>query len=130
MAGPRWSREQGNIGAPTGTASSIVWQTARPQRTSFRAFPRRRTPMNPSTILGISLVVWVVWFAWMVRSIDRLNNHAPLQKQVVALKAGETFVGVMERRRGQYVWSGNDWGRYEEHFTPHEISLLRQALSQ
>ena len=86
--------------------------------------------MNPSTLIGVYLVVLVVLFAWMVRSIYRFNTNAPLQKQGVALKAGETFVGVIERRRGQYVLIGNDVGRYEEHLTPQEISILRQELSK
>ena len=86
--------------------------------------------MNPSTLIGVYLVVLVVLFAWMVRRIDRFNKNSPLQKQVVALQEGETFVGVMEQRRGQYIWIGNDMRRYEEHLTRHEISLLRQALSQ
>jgi len=66
----------------------------------------------------------------MVRRIDRFDKNSPLQKQVVALKEGETFVGVIERGRGQYVLIGNDVGRYEENLTPHEISILRQALSK
>ena len=86
--------------------------------------------MNPSTLIGVYLVVLVVLFAWMVRRIDKFHKNVLFQKQVVALKEGETFVGVMERRRGQYILIGNDWGRYEEHLTPHEISILRQELSQ
>ena len=86
--------------------------------------------MHLSILIGVALVVLVVWLAWMVRRIARFNTHAPLPQQVLALQEGETFVGVIERRRGQYVWIGNEVGRYEAHLTPHEISLLRQALSQ
>ena len=84
--------------------------------------------MHPSTLLGVSLVVFVIVFAWMGRRMNTFHKNVLLQTQVVALKEGETFVGVMERRRGQYILIGNDWGRYEEHLTPHEISILRQAL--
>jgi hypothetical protein len=52
--------------------------------------------MNPRTLIGVYLVVLVVLFAWMVRRIYRFNKNSPLQKQVVALKEGETFVGVIE----------------------------------
>ena len=86
--------------------------------------------MYLSTLIGVALVVLVVWLVWMMRSISRFNNNALLPQQVVALQEGETFVGVIERRRGQNVWIGNEVGRYEAHLTPHEISLLRQALSQ
>ena len=86
--------------------------------------------MNPSTLIGVYLVVLVILFAWMVRRINKFNKNLLLQKQVVALKEGETFVGVLERRRGQYILIGNDMRRYEKHLTPHEISLLRQELSQ
>jgi nitric oxide reductase large subunit len=65
------------------------------------------------TLIAVLLVVLVVWFARIMRGMYRFNTNAPLPQQVVALQEGETFVGVMERRRGQYVWIGNEVGRYE-----------------
>lgn len=84
--------------------------------------------MNVNILIWVYLVILVVSFSWMVRSIYRFNKTLPFEEQVVALKEGETFVGVIERRRGQYVFIGNDWGRYEENLTPQEIRLLRQEF--
>jgi len=84
--------------------------------------------VNLSTLICVYLVILVVSFSWMVRSIYRFNKKLPCEEQVVALKEGETFVGVIERRRGQYVFIGNDLGRYEESLTPQEIRLLRQEF--
>ncbi len=73
-------------------------------------------------------VYFLVVFSGIVWRMYRLNKNAPLQEQVVALKEGETFVGVIERRRGRYVFIGDNVGRYEESLTPEEIRLLRQEL--
>jgi len=59
-----------------------------------------------------------------------LNKQSAWQKQVVALKEGETFVGVIERRRGQYVFIGNDLGRYQASLTPQEIRILREEFDK
>ena len=76
----------------------------------------------------ILCVYFLVVFSGIVWRMYRLNKNAPLQEQVVALKEGETFVGVIERRRGRYVFIGDNVGRYEESLTPEEIRLLRQEL--
>ncbi len=78
----------------------------------------------------ILCVYFLVVFSGIVWRMYRLNKKAPWQEQVVALKEGETFVGVMERRRGQYVFIGDNVGRYEESLTPEEISLLRQEFDK
>ena len=87
-------------------------------------------PRNPVDFRIILCVYFLVVFSGIVWSIYRLNKHAPLQEQVVALKEGETFVGVIERRRGQYVFIGDNVGRYEESLTPEEIRLLRQDFDK
>ena len=78
----------------------------------------------------ILCVYFLVVFSGIVWRIYRLNKNAPFQEQVVALKEGETFVGVIERRRGRYVFIGDNVGRYEESLTPEEISLLRQEFDK
>jgi len=86
---------------------------------------RRRNPVDFRLIL---CVYFLVVFSGIVWRMYRLNKKAPWQEQVVALKEGETFVGVIERRRGRYVFIGDNVGRYEESLTPEEIRLLRQEL--
>jgi len=78
----------------------------------------------------ILCVYFLVVFSGIVWSMYKLNKKAPWQEQVVALKEGESFVGVMERRRGQYVFIGDNVGRYEESLTPEEIRLLRQEFDK
>ena len=73
-------------------------------------------------------VFWAIAFLLIIWTVYRGNRHAFFPKQNVALKEGETFVGVIERRRGQYVFIGNDLERYQENLTPEEIRLLRQEF--
>ncbi len=46
----------------------------------------------------------------------------------MTLKEGEALVGVIERKRGRYVFIGDDLERYQESLTPQEIKLLRQEF--
>jgi hypothetical protein len=73
-------------------------------------------------------VFWVMTFLLIMWTVYRVHRSSFFRKQVVALKAGETFVGVVERRRGQYVFIGNDLARYQDDLTPEEMSLLKQEF--
>ena len=84
--------------------------------------------MSLSTLIYTYLVIFVVASAWIIWSIYRYNKNLLIPEQVVTLKEGETFVGVIERGRGQYVFIGNDLGRYEESLTPQEIRILKQEF--
>jgi hypothetical protein len=81
--------------------------------------------MNFSTGMYVLWVVVFLWIAWMVY---RMRKNWLLQQQIVTLKEGETFLGVIQRGRGQYVFIGNDLERYHESLTPEEIRLLRQEF--
>ena len=86
---------------------------------------RRRILMKFSTGM---YVLWVVTFLWIAWTVYRMRKDRVFQKQIVTLKEGETFVGVIQRGRGQYVFIGNDLARYQENLTPEEIRVLREEF--
>ena len=49
-------------------------------------------------------------------------------KQVVTLKAGETFLGVIDRGKSDYLFIGDAPGRVYRNITAEEIKLLKQVL--
>jgi hypothetical protein len=86
--------------------------------------------VNTQTLLFLCVVLFIIGFVWIVRSMYVLYTQSGGPQQVVALTEGETFVGVIERRRGQYVFIVNDWGRYQASLTPQEIQILRAEFYQ
>ena len=78
--------------------------------------------INP---IGIYLIVV---FLLVVLHVDKFKKISCSSEQNIALKEGETFLGVIERRRGQYVFIGHDWQRYQESLTLEEMKLIKEEF--
>ncbi|SRR5260370_24726265 len=61
-------------------------------------------------------------------NIYRFKKNGLFPERSMTLKEGEALVGVIERKRGRYVFIGDDLERYQESLTPQEIKLLRQEF--
>jgi hypothetical protein len=81
--------------------------------------------MDFTTSMHIFWAVICVWIAW---TAYRVRKHRVSPTQIVMLKEGETLVGVIHRRHGQYVFVGTELERYQDNLTPEEIRLLKQEL--
>jgi hypothetical protein len=78
--------------------------------------------INP---IGIYLIVV---FLLVVLHVEKFKKISRSSEQSIALKAGETFLGVIERRRGQYVFIGHEWQRYQESLTLEEMKLIKEEF--
>ena len=67
-------------------------------------------------------------FLLVVLHVEKFKKIARSSEQVVTLKEGETFVGVIERKRGQYVFIGDDLQRYQGSLTPEEMKLIKEEF--
>ena len=72
-------------------------------------------------ILLIGVVVLIVLSRWYAST-----NKGP--KQVLTLKAGETFLGVLDRGKSDSLFIGDAPGRAYRNITAEEVKLLKQVL--
>ena len=73
----------------------------------------------PLSLLGV--IVFIVLSRWYS------STHKE-PTQVLTLKAGETFVGVMDRGKSDYLFIGDAPGRVYSQITAEEVKLLKQVL--
>jgi hypothetical protein len=73
----------------------------------------------PVLLLGIAvLIVLSRWYASTTKG----------PKQVLTLKAGETFLGVIDRGQRGALFIGNAPGREYRNLTAEDVKLLKQVL--
>ena len=77
--------------------------------------------MEIHELLACGLLLYVV-----IR-FSRYTNKR-WHEQVVTLKAGETFLGVMDRGKRDCVFIGDAPGRAYRNITAEEVKLLKQVL--
>jgi hypothetical protein len=70
-------------------------------------------------IVTYLLLAVVVGLCVLLQGVDRR------EEQVVTLNAGETFLGVLDRRKGNYVFVGTNPQRAYADITPEEVTLLK-----
>ena len=80
--------------------------------------------MDFGTISIYFLVIFLV-ASWHVEKSEKIFRSS---EESMTLKEGETLVGVIERRRGRYIFIGHDWQRYEERLTLEEMRLIKDEF--
>lgn len=69
--------------------------------------------MNADALMSLCIVVlpvvliWALW-AYTLGTHRRRKQSVGMQNEVIALREGETFVGVIERDKGQYTFIVHD----------------------
>jgi len=69
--------------------------------------------MNADALMSLCIVVlpavliWALW-AYTLGANRRRKQSVRMQNEVITLREGETFVGVIERHKGQYTFIVHD----------------------
>jgi|RhiMethySRZTD1v2_1073278.scaffolds.fasta_scaffold406726_2 hypothetical protein len=79
-------------------------------------------------LMNIVQIYLLVVFLLVVLYVEKFKKIPRSSEQSMTLKAGETFLGVIERRRGRYIFIGHDWQRYEESLTLEEMRLIKEEF--
>ena len=63
--------------------------------------------MNLCIVVLPAVLIWALW-AYMLGAKRRRKQLVRMQNEVITLREGETFVGVIERNKGQYTFIVHD----------------------
>lgn len=65
------------------------------------------TVMSLCIVVLPAVLIWALW-AYTLGANRRRKQSVRTQNEIITLKEGETFVGVIERDKGQYTFIVHD----------------------